>query len=335
MEKLFEQLPKIIEEAAKSPLGLLALMIIALSLLAFFFFREASARTRVGIFLVLFAGCAVFAWAIFRVGFFIQEDQANQPPSGKIVALQNVPALPADVPTDNAELRELRTVYWMRALFGNARIIIDRGSDKGTKQGDYFVVVRSREINDADRKILGTTEDEEAWIEVVEARPKLSVGQLETVATIGWEAAQQRIDKYRDSGALQRYPELAAPVAVGEKVLQIAREEKAWWDDLDKTIQKLWPNDDQQLADEEKKSRYLAVVASLDEYLQDHPNSYFAEKALFRKGNAQYDLHQYSASIDTFNLFLKRYPFHVSAPGAQEAIDRAREAQLNEARKAP
>ena len=76
MEKLVEQLPKIIEEAAKSPLGLLALMIIAISALAFFLFRGTTAPTRVGIFLVLFVGCAVFTWALFRV--IVQADQDTQ-----------------------------------------------------------------------------------------------------------------------------------------------------------------------------------------------------------------------------------------------------------------
>jgi hypothetical protein len=45
-----EQVPKIIAEASRSPLGIFALMIIFLSLLGFYFFRHASERTRIIVF---------------------------------------------------------------------------------------------------------------------------------------------------------------------------------------------------------------------------------------------------------------------------------------------
>lgn len=66
MNKLLESAPGIIREAAKSPLGLFALMILVLAVLAFFFFRTASERTRVAIFLLLLIGVASFTVAIFR-----------------------------------------------------------------------------------------------------------------------------------------------------------------------------------------------------------------------------------------------------------------------------
>ena len=66
MSDFAEHLPAIIAEAAKSRLGLFALMIISLSILGFYFFRQASERTRVGIFVMLFSGVAAFGVSIVR-----------------------------------------------------------------------------------------------------------------------------------------------------------------------------------------------------------------------------------------------------------------------------
>ena len=64
MSDVVAQLPEILERASASPLGILALMIVALSLLGFFFFREASERTRLATFALMFIGVAVFGFAV-------------------------------------------------------------------------------------------------------------------------------------------------------------------------------------------------------------------------------------------------------------------------------
>ena len=86
MEKLFENAPEIIREAAKSPLGLFALMILVLAILGFFFFREASERTRIAIFALMFTGVVSFGIAIFAV------PPASEPmvPKGTIENLDKV-----------------------------------------------------------------------------------------------------------------------------------------------------------------------------------------------------------------------------------------------------
>ena len=66
MDKLFESLPQIIATAAQSNLGMLALLSVALSLLAYFFFARASEKARVGVFLLLFLGVVGFGVAMFR-----------------------------------------------------------------------------------------------------------------------------------------------------------------------------------------------------------------------------------------------------------------------------
>lgn len=61
-----QHIPAIIEQAAKSPLGLFALMVIALSILGFVFFRGAAERTRIAMFVLLFVGVASFGVAAMR-----------------------------------------------------------------------------------------------------------------------------------------------------------------------------------------------------------------------------------------------------------------------------
>jgi len=67
MDKLIAGLPDIITAAAQSHLGILALLSVSLSVLAYFFFAKASEKVKVGIFIVLFLGVFGFGGAMFRV----------------------------------------------------------------------------------------------------------------------------------------------------------------------------------------------------------------------------------------------------------------------------
>jgi len=66
MNELAKSLPEIIKQAATSPLGILALMVIGLAMLAFFFFRGASERARLAIFVMLFFGVAAFGAVVMH-----------------------------------------------------------------------------------------------------------------------------------------------------------------------------------------------------------------------------------------------------------------------------
>jgi hypothetical protein len=81
MDKLIERLPEIITAAAQSYLGILALLSVALSVLAYFFFAKATEKTRVGIFVLLFLGVIGFGAAMFRV--------SPDPPTPSPPALSN------------------------------------------------------------------------------------------------------------------------------------------------------------------------------------------------------------------------------------------------------
>jgi hypothetical protein len=64
MDNFFQYLPNIIQEAAQSPLGLFALMVIILSVLGFVFFRKSSEKIRAGMFILMFIGVVSFG-AVF------------------------------------------------------------------------------------------------------------------------------------------------------------------------------------------------------------------------------------------------------------------------------
>jgi hypothetical protein len=66
MKDALDATPGIIASAAQSPLGILALTIIVLSVLAYLFFGGASERVRVGAFALLFVGAAGLGYAILR-----------------------------------------------------------------------------------------------------------------------------------------------------------------------------------------------------------------------------------------------------------------------------
>jgi len=66
MDKIIEHLPAIITAAAQSFLGTFALLSVALSVLAYFFFAKARENVKVGVFVLLFLGVLGFATAMFR-----------------------------------------------------------------------------------------------------------------------------------------------------------------------------------------------------------------------------------------------------------------------------
>ena len=61
-----KSLPDIIAAASKSPLGVVALSVIALGVLAYVFFKEARERTRVAVFVLIFGGLAAYVTALAR-----------------------------------------------------------------------------------------------------------------------------------------------------------------------------------------------------------------------------------------------------------------------------
>ena len=59
-----KNLPDVIKAASSSPLGILALMIVALAGLAFYFFKSSSEKVKIGIFVMLFCGVALYGYEL-------------------------------------------------------------------------------------------------------------------------------------------------------------------------------------------------------------------------------------------------------------------------------
>jgi hypothetical protein len=91
VNKLTEQLPEIISAAAQSYLGILALLSVVLSVLAYFFFAGASEKVKVGIFVLLFLGVVCFGAAMFRAAPKTTEAAQPRPPT-------DTPSQPASSP---------------------------------------------------------------------------------------------------------------------------------------------------------------------------------------------------------------------------------------------
>ena len=96
MDKVIESTPNIIGEAAKSPLGLFALMIITLSILGFLFFRNSSERTRGAVFVLMFIGVVSFGIATFRT---ISDIVPTQTPKSPTLPNEIAKTAPAEVGT--------------------------------------------------------------------------------------------------------------------------------------------------------------------------------------------------------------------------------------------
>ena len=70
MDALIENAPRIISEAAKSPLGLAALVVLAVSVLSYAFFRRTAEHVRLLVFMPTFAGLILLVIALADVDRF-------------------------------------------------------------------------------------------------------------------------------------------------------------------------------------------------------------------------------------------------------------------------
>ncbi|MEJ2706553.1 MAG: NUDIX domain-containing protein [Anaerolineales bacterium] len=86
MNNLFEKAPEIIREAAQSALGILALVVLLISILALAFFSSASEGVRVAIFVLIFLGAGLFVVSVLRL--------AAQDQSRAVETAQSPAALP-------------------------------------------------------------------------------------------------------------------------------------------------------------------------------------------------------------------------------------------------
>jgi hypothetical protein len=102
VDEFFRIVPQIIEESAKNPLALIALIILALSFLGLFYFRDASELTRIVIFLFMGFGALMLVAILFSQSPVDRQPESSasgplplQPP---VYGLQPVPPTSVQLP---------------------------------------------------------------------------------------------------------------------------------------------------------------------------------------------------------------------------------------------
>ena len=109
-----------------------------------------------------------------------------------------------------------------------------------------------------------------------------------------------------------------APVLKGQSVVLVPREENVARTQIEKELARA-----AQRRGAERRRQYREAFRDIDDFLLDYKDGFFVGDVLFDKASAQFQLGQYSDSIDTFERYRDRFPFHPSAGAAQDWIDRA------------
>jgi hypothetical protein len=105
MNEFLRNLPEVIRASASSNLGILALIIIALAIMALFFFRQAAERTRIWVFILFFGGALAFGITVLRETTNLQPSDETSDTPQPIVSSPTqtpAPAKPAAAPADES-----------------------------------------------------------------------------------------------------------------------------------------------------------------------------------------------------------------------------------------
>jgi tetratricopeptide (TPR) repeat protein len=132
---MVEHIPQIIAEAAKSQLGIWALIIIALGLVGFGFFRQAPLLFRAGIYVFMFIGFGLFGVAAFRVEPIppgsqtkVQSDSRTSPEAGLLLSRATQYRLSGRNDQARAAYAEARTLYKaVEDRLGEANVLLGLG----------------------------------------------------------------------------------------------------------------------------------------------------------------------------------------------------------------
>ena len=250
---------------------------------------------------------------------------------GAVVAVLETPETPDFDSVAEDEVDEAMgnwLISLVKEFFDTVQIAIDRGSSHGVSAGDYFAVLApSESVRDLGGDLLGSVDRDEALIRVVSTQQLLSVCQLTDWAYQGYfERVTSEVSELADADGkidVAGNAQLFWPVRRGQRVYAVPREEKAGRDEVqdlyDRTL-------DEHVSDDEKRFLYQEMIKRVEAFLLDHGTGYFASAMLFQRGYAQIKLGQNREAIATFEMFLSRYPFSVSAPGARNWIEEAEEA---------
>jgi hypothetical protein len=233
-----------------------------------------------------------------------------------VTKIEDLPPLAEEVDWADGE----SVLSWLKEFLERARFLVDAGSREGVVKGDYFVIVGDPSKAEGLRRneTSGLRFEAGSMLKAVEILPKVSVCKLES-----WdykrflEELPRRLEEIGEDTS--QLANLIAPIRPGDVVVAIPQEEKAGRDQIDyhysRAINPKLPQDEQRI-------NYAEMVRKADSFLAEHANGFFAAEALFQRGYGQFQLGKFDDSIDTFELFLDRYPFDPQADGARHWIEK-------------
>ena len=242
--------------------------------------------------------------------------------TGSVVKLDQLPNIPS--PT-----YEFGDWYmdWVKQFFANTRIVINRGSNDGIQEGDFFAVIyKETEVKGSGGESLGAIQEHGALVQVVKPYEKFSICKL---SSYNYDQQLTRLEsmlaKRETESAvvdLAKHIDILGPIVLGDKVIAIRRVEKEAKEQLDEFYGKTLDKD---VGEMEKRVFHREMIRIADAYLLKYGNGYFAPNFLFSKGYAQFQLNRYEQAIETFELFIDRFPFSHSVPGAKDWIAKAKQ----------
>ena len=114
---MLKDIPKIISAAAKSPLGIWALIIVILGLVALGFFHQAPIPSKVGIYIFMFIGLGIFGFVVSRVEIG-PSDSSTELPDNVEVRASDPPTGVPDVSETLSEARRMLDSAIQYSLLG-------------------------------------------------------------------------------------------------------------------------------------------------------------------------------------------------------------------------
>ncbi|MFL6137921.1 MAG: trypsin-like peptidase domain-containing protein [Frankiaceae bacterium] len=272
------------------------------------------------------------AWPTLQAA--TEAEPARQPDTGEVVALIDTPMVPdfAQMPAERFD--ELFTdwlLFVVDQFFHKVQIIIDKGSADGVSAGDYFALIGQHDlIANAQGDVIGSVIKEGSLIRAVDVQEGISVCQLtDWLYKLYFDHIGEVAESLADSEGNLDLEQLSAsaalywPVQKGASVMRISPAEKVGRDEVAELYGRTL---DDTVADDERRFLHAEMVRKANAFLLEHATGYFASAVLYQRGYAQLKLGQYRDAIDTFELFLRRYPFSPSADGARELSEEARDA---------
>lgn len=244
--------------------------------------------------------------------------------NGNVIELRSLPPGPSsDIGDPDVFGRWF--ILWIARFFDETQIIIDVGSQRGVKKGDYFAIIQSQtQIKNLAGEELGNLQEEGSLIKVAEVHPKFSVCMLNSYRYGDHlDALSKILNQFADKDGyvnVEEHLDVMGPIIVGQQVVGVPQEEKAGRDAIEELYRKTLSD---AISGEEKSIYYREMVRKAEDFLLSYSQGYFAPHALFQKGYAQFQLGEYQNAIETFEHFLERYPLNVSAKGARDWVAQA------------